>query len=91
MVTEFGKSSHSSGYNTNVRDSYLRTIYDLIYASARAGGPCAGGLFWQVMAEGMDRWSDSYEVVFSQSPSTASVIAQQSSRIAGLNAAEAKK
>jgi mannan endo-1,4-beta-mannosidase len=73
----------------SVRDSYLRTIYDVIYASARAGGPSAGGLFWQVMTQGMDGWSDGYEVVFSQSPSTASVIAQQSRRIAGLNAAEA--
>ncbi|KAF3320662.1 hypothetical protein FCM35_KLT14796 [Carex littledalei] len=85
MVTEFGKSSRSSGYNVSVRDSYLRTIYDVIYASVRAGGPCAGGLFWHVMAQGMEGWSDGYEVVFSQSPSTASIIAQQSSRIAGLN------
>ncbi|KAJ4731766.1 hypothetical protein LUZ62_075274 [Rhynchospora pubera] len=85
MFTEFGKSSHSSGYNVSVRDSFLRTIYDAIYASARAGGACAGGLFWQVMAQGMEGWSDGYEVVFSQCPSTASVIQQQSRRIAGLN------
>ncbi|KAJ4817614.1 hypothetical protein LUZ62_030180 [Rhynchospora pubera] len=85
MFTEFGKSSRSSGYNVSVRDSFLRTIYDAIYASARAGGACAGGLFWQVMAQGMDGWSDGYEVVFSQCPSTASVIQQQSRRIADLN------
>ncbi|KAJ1699759.1 hypothetical protein LUZ63_008271 [Rhynchospora breviuscula] len=85
LFTEFGKSSRSSGYNVSVRDSFLRTIYDAIYASARAGGACAGGLFWQVMAQGMEGWSDGYEVVFSQCPSTASVIQQQSRRIAGLN------
>ncbi|KAJ3700248.1 hypothetical protein LUZ61_003953 [Rhynchospora tenuis] len=85
MFTEFGKSSRSSGYNVSVRDFFLRKIYDVIYASARAGGACAGGLFWQVMAQGMEGWSDGYEVVFSQCPSTASVIQQQSRRIAGLN------
>ncbi|KAJ3695899.1 hypothetical protein LUZ60_001276 [Juncus effusus] len=85
MVTEFGKSSRSSGYNAGVRDSYLRTIYDAIYESARVGGPCAGGLFWHVMAQGMEGWSDGYEVFFAQNPSTGSVISQQSSRMANLN------
>ncbi|XP_073004216.1 putative mannan endo-1,4-beta-mannosidase 9 [Typha latifolia] len=85
MLTEFGKSSKSYGYNVGMRDSYFDTVYDAIYESARAGGPCAGALFWHVMAQGMESWSDGYEVVFSQSPSTTRVISQQSSRISSLN------
>jgi hypothetical protein len=75
----------------SVQDSYLCTIYDVIYALACAGGPCAGGLFWQVMGKGMHGWSNGYEVISSQSPSTACVIAQQLRCIAGLNLAGAKK
>ncbi|XP_073032294.1 putative mannan endo-1,4-beta-mannosidase 9 [Primulina eburnea] len=84
MVTEFGKSSRSSGFSVVARDSYFGTIFNSVYSCARSGGPCAGALFWQVMADGMENWSDGYEVVLEQSPSTAAVINQQSARIASL-------
>ena len=41
---------------------------------ACSGGPCAGGLFWQLMAQGMDGFRDGYEVVFEESPSTTRII-----------------
>ncbi|KAJ7953035.1 Mannan endo-1,4-beta-mannosidase-like protein [Quillaja saponaria] len=37
-----------------------------------------GGLFWQLLTEGMDNFGDGYEIVLSQGSSTANVIAQQS-------------
>lgn len=85
MVTEFGKSSKSSGYSVGVRDNYFGNIFNSVYGCARTGGPCGGALFWQVMAEGMENWSDGYEVVLEQSPTTVGVISQQSRRISSLN------
>ncbi|XP_015688746.2 putative mannan endo-1,4-beta-mannosidase 9 [Oryza brachyantha] len=87
LVTEFGWSARSNGYAVAARDAYFRMVFDAVYASARAGGPCAGGLFWQVMAPGMESWTDGYEVVLERSPSTASVVAHQCARIAGLSPA----
>ncbi|XP_073127471.1 putative mannan endo-1,4-beta-mannosidase 9 [Henckelia pumila] len=85
MVTEFGKSSRSSGFSVVGRDSYFGTIFNSVYSNARSGGACGGTLFWQVMAEGMENWSDGYEVVLELSPSTAALINQQSARIASIS------
>ncbi|KAL6562792.1 Beta-mannosidase B [Orobanche hederae] len=86
LVTEFGKSSRSSGYNVQARDKYLGNVFNIVNICARShGGPCGGALFWQVMAQGMEDWSDGYEVVLEQCPSTAAVISLQSRQIASLN------
>ncbi|XP_038979898.1 putative mannan endo-1,4-beta-mannosidase 9 [Phoenix dactylifera] len=84
MITEFGKCSKTSGYTVGERDALFSDVYGEIYGSARAGGPCAGGLFWQVLAPGMDNFGDGYEIIFSECPSTTSIIAQQSHRISSL-------
>ncbi|KAK3404230.1 hypothetical protein EUGRSUZ_K00550, partial [Eucalyptus grandis] len=84
ILGEFGKSSKSSGYTIEKRDSYFGRLYDAIYASASNQGSCAGGLFWQVLAQGMDNFNDGYGVILEQSPSTASVIAHQSRRMLAL-------
>ncbi|KAL0423204.1 UNVERIFIED_CONTAM: putative mannan endo-1,4-beta-mannosidase 9 [Sesamum radiatum] len=85
VVSEFGKSSRSSGYTVEARNTYFGLIFDRVYGCARTQGPCGGALFWQVMAEGMENWSDGYEVVLEQSPTTAGVIDQQSRRISSLS------
>ncbi|KAL3845099.1 hypothetical protein ACJIZ3_002502 [Penstemon smallii] len=85
LVAEFGKSSRSAGYTIGARDKYLGSIFNSVYNCARDGGPCGGALFWQVMAQGMENWSDGYEVVLEQNPSTAGVIDQQSRRISSLD------
>lgn len=84
ILGEFGMSSKSPGYSIGKRDSYFGKLYDTIYASASSGGSCAGGLFWQLFAPGMDDLSDGYEVILEQSPSTASIIAQQSRKMSSL-------
>ncbi|PWZ26857.1 putative mannan endo-1,4-beta-mannosidase 9 [Zea mays] len=85
LVAEFGWSARSNGYTVSMRDAYFRMVYEAIYASARAGGPLAGGLFWQVMVPGMESWTDGYDVVLDRSPSTAAVVGQECSRMTGLN------
>ncbi|KAG5566416.1 hypothetical protein RHGRI_002105 [Rhododendron griersonianum] len=84
LLSEFGKSSKSAGYSVAMRDNYFQSIYNTVYTCARTGGPCGGGLFWQLLAPGMDNFRDGYEVVLEESPSTASVIAQQSQKLSAL-------
>ncbi|XP_058076950.1 mannan endo-1,4-beta-mannosidase 4-like [Magnolia sinica] len=85
LFTEFGKSSQIPGYTTSVRDNFLGIVYNIVYASASSGGPCGGGLFWQLFAQGMDNFRDGYEVIMAECPSTANIVAQQSHKISALN------
>ena len=81
LFAEFGKSLKDSGFNMNQRDKLFDTVYSAIYSSARGGGAAAGGLFWQLLTEGMDSFRDGYEIVLSESSSTASLIAQHSQKM----------
>lgn len=81
LLAEFGKSRKDPGYSTYQRDVMFNAVYDKIYSSAKRGGAVAGGLFWQLLTEGMDSFRDGYEIVLSQSPSTASVITQQAHKL----------
>ncbi|KAF6163450.1 hypothetical protein GIB67_029299 [Kingdonia uniflora] len=84
LIAEFGKSSKNSGYTVAQRDRYFGNMYNTIYACARSGGPCGGGLFWQLMTQGMDGWKDGYEVIFDETPSILGVVAQQSQHLSTL-------
>ncbi|XP_021671996.2 mannan endo-1,4-beta-mannosidase 7 [Hevea brasiliensis] len=79
LFAEFGKSSKTSPYEQ--RDQLFNTIYSAIYSSARGGGAAAGGMFWQLFTDGMDSFRDGYEVVFSENPSTAAIIIDQSQKL----------
>ena len=81
LLTEFGKSWKDPGFSIYQRDQLFKAVYYQIYSSARRGGAGAGGLFWQLLTEGMDSFRDGYDIVLSQSPSTANVIAQQSRKL----------
>ncbi|KAM1090912.1 hypothetical protein ACFX2I_018315 [Malus domestica] len=80
-IAEFGKSWKDLGFRTYQRDLLFNTVYSKIYFLAKRGGAAAGGLFWQLLTEGMDSFRDGYDIVLSQSPSTANVIAQQSHKL----------
>lgn len=81
LLAEFGKSRKDPGYSTYQRDVMFNTVYYKIYSSAKRGGAAAGGLFWQLLTEGMDAFRDGYEIVLSQIPSTANVITQQAHKL----------
>ncbi|KAL6993547.1 Mannan endo-1,4-beta-mannosidase 7 [Sarracenia purpurea var. burkii] len=81
LITEFGKSWKDPGFSAPQRDLLFNAVYSKIFSSAKRGGAAAGGLFWQLQTEGMDSFRDGYEVVLSQSPSTATIIAQQCHRL----------
>lgn len=81
LLAEFGKSRKDPGYSTYQKDVMFNAVYNKIYSSAKRGGAAAGGLFWQLLTEGMDSFRDGYEIVLSQSPSTANVITQQAHKL----------
>ncbi|KAK8465337.1 hypothetical protein PHAVU_009G059700 [Phaseolus vulgaris] len=81
LFAEFGISTKSFGGNSSPRDRLFNTVYSAIYSSASSGGAAVGGLFWQLLAQGMDYFRDGYEVVLDESPSTASLIAQESQKL----------
>lgn len=82
LLAEFGISTKNlGGANSTPRDQFFNTVYSAIYSSASGGGAAVGGLFWQLLAEGMDSFRDGYEVVLGESPSTATLIAQQSQKL----------
>ncbi|KAL2240253.1 UNVERIFIED_CONTAM: Mannan endo-1,4-beta-mannosidase 2 [Sesamum indicum] len=83
VFTEFGKSSKDPGFSIASRDSFLSAIYSNIFSLARSGG-IGGGLVWQLVAEGMESYSDGYEIDLFQTPSTSSVISQQSRQMTAL-------
>ncbi|XP_010926118.1 mannan endo-1,4-beta-mannosidase 1 [Elaeis guineensis] len=74
LLTEFGKSWKDPGYSSSQRDALFNTVYSKIYWSARTGGATAGGLFWQLLTEGMDSYRDGYEVILNEAPSTSNMI-----------------
>lgn len=84
LIAEFGKSSNTTGYNVEMRDNYFGKIYGNIFNCAKSGGPCGGGLFWQLLDQGMTNFGDGYEVVLQESPSTDRVILLQSLRLSKL-------
>uniref|UniRef100_A0A0A0LDZ5 mannan endo-1,4-beta-mannosidase n=1 Tax=Cucumis sativus TaxID=3659 RepID=A0A0A0LDZ5_CUCSA len=79
LFAEFGKSTKYSG--ADQRDQLFNAVYSAVYSSARGGGAAIGGMFWQLLVEGMDSFRDGYEVVLSESPSTANLITQESRRL----------
>ncbi|CAN1190592.1 Mannan endo-1,4-beta-mannosidase 7 [Linum perenne] len=81
IIAEFGKSWKDSGFSTYQRDQMFNAVYYKIYSSAKRGGAAAGGLFWQLLTEGMDSFRDGYEVVLGETTSTTNLIRQQSHKL----------
>ncbi|XP_061345585.1 mannan endo-1,4-beta-mannosidase 7-like [Gastrolobium bilobum] len=81
LFAEFGFSTKNFSSDSKPRDQFFNVVYSAIYSSASGGGAAVGGLFWQLLTEGMDSFRDGYEVVLGESPSTASLIAQESEKL----------
>ncbi|KAL4555108.1 hypothetical protein LXL04_037719 [Taraxacum kok-saghyz] len=75
VLTEFGKSVKDPNFSTAQRDQLFNLVYNNIYLSAKHG------LFWQLLADGMELFGDGYDVVLSQGTSTANIIGQQGRRL----------
>ncbi|CAA7056210.1 unnamed protein product [Microthlaspi erraticum] len=85
LITEFGKSSKFPGFSLEKRNKFFKRVYDVIYDSARTGGSCTGGVFWQLTTNRTGLLGDGYEVFMKQGPNTtARLIAEQSSKLRDL-------
>ncbi|KAL9688949.1 hypothetical protein QQ045_033376 [Rhodiola kirilowii] len=84
VIAEFGKSWKSPGFTTEKRDQVYNLVYSAIYLSATSEGAAVGSMFWQLLAPGMDNFRDGYDVVLSESPSTAGLIVQQSQKLSNI-------
>lgn len=81
LLTEFGKFSKNYGFENHNRDQLYRTVYSKIYWSARNRGATAGGLFWQLLTEGMDSYKDGYEIILNRNTPTVKIISQESQKL----------
>lgn len=81
FIAEFGKSWKDPGFSPSERDRLFSLVYMKIYESAKHGGAAAGGLFWQLMANGMESFQDGYDVILDRDTSTAAVITQQAHKL----------
>ncbi|XP_022975531.1 mannan endo-1,4-beta-mannosidase 7-like [Cucurbita maxima] len=79
LFAEFGMSKKDGG--ADKRDRLYHAVYSAVYSSAKGGGAATGALFWQLLLEGMGSYGDGYEVVFSEDPSTANLISQESAKM----------
>ncbi|XP_075491501.1 mannan endo-1,4-beta-mannosidase 7 [Primulina tabacum] len=81
LIAEFGKSWKDPSFSPYQRDMVFNTVYSKIYASAKRGGAASGGLFWQLLAQGMDSFRDGYDIILEENSSTANLIAEQARRL----------
>jgi mannan endo-1,4-beta-mannosidase len=84
LFTEFGEISKDENFTGQKRDIFYQNVYDEIYFSGTHGGSGVGALFWQLLVEGMDALKDGYELILSEVPSTAHLIAAQSRKLKGV-------
>ncbi|CAA0833702.1 Mannan endo-1-4-beta-mannosidase 7 [Striga hermonthica] len=85
VIAEFGKSCKDPVFDPNERDLYMGNVYRDIYRYARTRGTMSGSLVWQLMGEGMEEYYDGYEIVLSQSPSTAGIMSRQAHAMTALS------
>lgn len=84
IFAEFGKSYKVSGYTSFDRNQLYNITYSSIYSSANEGGPAAGGLFWHLIAEGMDNFRDGYEIEIGEKSDIVGIILEQSQKLSRL-------
>lgn len=82
MFTEFGLSDLNKGFTPAQRDRFYKTVYDVIYKSAKRKRSGAGSLAWQFVVERMEESSDDFGIVPWDTPSIYRLIIEQSCRLA---------
>lgn len=82
MFTEFGYSTLNKDFDPSKRDRFFKTIYDVIYKSAKKQGAGAGSFVWQFWVGGMEKYNDDFGIVPWERPETYKLITQHSCRIA---------
>ncbi|CAN1160955.1 Mannan endo-1,4-beta-mannosidase 2 [Linum perenne] len=85
LFTEFGLSNLNKDFQPSQRDSLYKTVYDIIYKSAKRNRAGAGALMWQLFVEDMDESNDDFGIVPWETKSTYKIITEQSCKLAKLH------
>ena len=81
VFSEFGLSNKNKKFDHSHRDIFYKSIYDLIYKSARRNGAGAGAFIWQLFVEGMEEYNDDFGFVPAERPSLFRLLKKQSCRL----------
>lgn len=81
MFTEFGYSTLNKDFDPLKRDRFFKTIFDVIYKSAKKQGAGAGSFVWQFLVGGMEKYNDDFGIVPWERPETYKLITQHSCRM----------
>ncbi|KAL9244501.1 hypothetical protein vseg_018272 [Gypsophila vaccaria] len=84
LLSEFGMSSHTKGFEPSHRDQLINVVYDIIYKSAKTNGAGAGSFLWQFVVKGMEDYNDDFGIIPWKLQSTYNVMVEQSCRLARL-------
>ncbi|CAL1394072.1 unnamed protein product [Linum trigynum] len=87
LFTEFGLSNLNKDFQPSQRDWLYKTVYDIVYKSAKKKGAGGGALMWQLFVEDMDESNDDFGIVPWQRASTYKLITEQSCKLAKLRGA----
>ncbi|XP_010260196.1 PREDICTED: mannan endo-1,4-beta-mannosidase 2-like isoform X2 [Nelumbo nucifera] len=91
MFTEFGLSNTNRNFQPSHREKLYKTVYDIIYESARKNGAGAGAFPWQFLVGGMEEYNDDFGIVPWERSSTYRMILEQSCRLAGIGGHDQSK
>ncbi|XP_059663159.1 mannan endo-1,4-beta-mannosidase 2-like [Cornus florida] len=82
MFTEFGYSNLNDDFEPSQRDRFYKTVFKVMYRSARKNGSGAGCFVWQFLVGEMEEYNDDYGIVPWERPSTYQLITEHSCRLA---------
>lgn len=82
--TEFGFSNLNKDYTPAQRDRFYKTIFDILYKSAKKNGAGGGSFIWQLLVGGMEEYNDDFGIVPWERSSTYRLITDHTCRLATL-------
>ncbi|KAL6329915.1 hypothetical protein AAG906_039830 [Vitis piasezkii] len=82
MFTEFGFSTDNKNFHPSKRDRFFKTVFDVMYQSARKNGAGAGSFVWQFLVGGMEEYNDDFGIVPWERPATYRLITEHTCRLA---------
>ncbi|KAK2980076.1 hypothetical protein RJ640_000185 [Escallonia rubra] len=80
--TEFGLSNENKGFEPSHRDKFFKTVFDIMYKSAKKKRSGAGSFTWQFFVGGMEEYNDEFGFVPWERPETYKLITEHACRLA---------
>jgi mannan endo-1,4-beta-mannosidase len=81
VIGEFGLSLKDGKFDSEFRETFIKTVYNNFLGSWERGMIGGGCLLWQLFPEGTEHMDDGYAVIFAKSPSTFNLLANHSRKL----------